>query len=359
MKIVIGAGGTGGHIFPAIAVAQAIEKSSPEAEIHFVGIGSAIEKKLLGPLDYQHHELPFVPVVGGGALGLIRFFCHLPLALWRGVQLCKGIKPDVVLCFGGYPSFIPMLSACLLGLPRALHEQNVQVGLANKFLSLFSQRIFAARGAQGFWSKRPVRHLGNPVREKLSAVESWSPAEDGSPWNIFVMGGSQGAVSLNMAVTEVIKKLDDLNINVVHQTGTKDLERVQKLYQEQEITCVEARAFIDDIAQTYSNSHLIVCRAGAMTAAEVSAVGRPAIYVPLAISGGHQKQNVMPLVEVNAAVIEEHGENLPQRLEERIREFLAEPAKLSAMAEAARDSAREGEKTSAEVIATEVLELRK
>lgn len=361
-SIVIGAGGTGGHIFPAIAVAQALQAQSPEVNIHFIGVGSEIEHKLLDSLPYTHHEIAFRPVVGKGIFGLIRFALSLPQALWRGVSLYRSIRPSAVICFGGYPSFIPMLAATVLRLPRVLHEQNVKVGLANKALSLFAKRIFAARGAKGFWgrgfwSSTPVVHLSNPVREKLSRVPDLEIPTSEEALRVFIMGGSQGAVSLNSAVLELAPFFLERNIKVIHQTGKVDFERVTKAYQDAGIEDAEVYAFIEDIEKVYSQSHLIICRAGAMTVAEVSATGRPAIYVPLPISSGHQKQNVLPLLEAGAARMEEHGENLVRTLQAQVDAFLKNPSELLSIGKKARAFARVGDQTSAELIAAQLLEL--
>jgi UDP-N-acetylglucosamine--N-acetylmuramyl-(pentapeptide) pyrophosphoryl-undecaprenol N-acetylglucosamine transferase len=179
----------------------------------------------------------------------------------------------------------------------------------------------------------------------------------GEPFTLLITGGSQGAVSLNDAVIEMLPKLKELNVRIIHQTGSLDYTRVSSAYREAGFLQAELREFIEDVSTAYSEAHLAICRAGAMTAAEVSTAGLPVIYVPLKIAGAHQKQNVLPLVEAGAALIEEHGEGLSKRLEDHITRLLDQPQKLQDMATRARSSARQGGKTSAQTIAEAVLEM--
>ncbi|MCB0325939.1 MAG: UDP-N-acetylglucosamine--N-acetylmuramyl-(pentapeptide) pyrophosphoryl-undecaprenol N-acetylglucosamine transferase, partial [Bdellovibrionales bacterium] len=306
--------------------------------------------RLLTQAGYRWEAIPFVPITGAGVRGLLRFCLALPGALLRGIAVFRRFSPDVVLGFGGYPAFIPVLTAWLLRVPRALHEQNVQVGLANKILSRFVQQVFSVHRAEGFWTNREVRRLTNPVRRSISDVAPWQAPESGEPFVLLIMGGSQGAVSLNDAVLTVLPALAELPLYIIHQTGKLDYQRVHDAYQAVTSPRNEVHEFIDDITRIYPRVHLVVCRAGAMSAAEVSSAGRPAIYVPLRIAGGHQRQNVQHLLDCGAALVEEQSEGLGERLLADIRRLIACPGELAQMARKAKESTLAGGKTSAEQI---------
>lgn len=354
--IIFAAGGTGGHIVPALAVAEVIQRQSSEYEIRFLGVGREIEKTLISQAGFALDILPSVPIVGVGVLGYWRFFFRVPSLTLRMFRIYRVYRPQVAVGFGGYPSFLPVIMGWLMRVPCIIHEQNVQVGLANKVLSLVARKIFAVNGACDFWLKTKVQSLPNPVRAVFLGVPAWKMFEPNEPMCLAVFGGSQGAVSLNSAIVELAGVFRELGIVLVHQTGARDYERVVQAYQDKGFQPLRVAAFIDDVASVYAKSHLVICRAGAMTVAEISASGRPAIYVPLPIAGGHQVQNVKFLVQQKAAIVVEQNERLVVNLGRVLRHLVGHPEELAEMAERAKESAMaSGEVSSAEVIAREVL----
>jgi len=349
------AGGSGGHVFPAIAVAEALKDKNPKAEITFMGVGTPIEKKLLskGPWDYE--IIPSVAIRGKGILGLLRLAWHFPQSFFKARALIKKSAPKACISFGGYPTVIPVLAAKSLRIPCVMQEQNRDVGLANSFLSLFVQKIFAAHGAgkgssRGFWRKPNLEFVMNPVRKIFSEIPTWSAPKDGEQFTLVILGGSQGAVSLNTEILKLIDLFKENNIRVVHQAGAKDLERVKKEYEKQNFKA-EVFDFINSIEKYYNQAHLLICRAGAMTIAEVSESARPAIYVPLPIAGGHQGENAKPLVEKGAAAMFEHGEQLSEQLRNELIESLKSSNSLSSRASKAREYSRSSGASSSKHIA--------
>lgn len=359
MRVLIAAGGTGGHIIPAIAVAQALKKDYPDAEVTFVGVGKDLERKLVGEAGFPLESLPSVPVSGGGINGVLRFLRLLPSGLFAARQLNDRICPQVVIGFGGYPAFLPMLEAFLRRIPRVLHEQNAKVGIANKLLSLIASKIFAVHGAVDFWGFKAIEHINNPVRQKFLDVSVWQASVAGEQFRILIVGGSQGAVSLNAAVLECVDIFTKLNVFVTHQTGAKDFEHVQSEYEKRNFSAVEVVPFIDDMAAMYEAAQLVICRAGAMTVAEVCAAGRPAIFVPLVIAGGHQSDNCRALVKKNGALMLPQDVNLVPKLRETIEHLVSHPKTLKTIADKARAEYLQDGKPSAEIIAAAAVDLIK
>ncbi len=318
-KVLIAAGGTGGHIVPAITLADELNTAGV-SEVVFVGVGKELEKKLVEGAGYQLEILPFVPVLGGGVGGLIKFFFTLPGAILKGIKLFRSIKPQLVIGFGGFPSFVPIVVAWLLRIPRVLFEQNVKVGLANKILSLFADKLFAVPRASGFWSKKEVQYVGNPVRKDFYSLSPYKLPKSDEPFRLLVVGGSQGAKSLNSYILNTIPLFKKQNAIVWHQTGKLDYERVNTTYKKSEFKTEKLTPFIDNMAKAYEWAHLVVSRAGAMSVAEVMASGRPAIFVPLQIAAGHQRENIPE----GEAIVAETEEELQQELTK----LLLNPANL-------------------------------
>jgi UDP-N-acetylglucosamine--N-acetylmuramyl-(pentapeptide) pyrophosphoryl-undecaprenol N-acetylglucosamine transferase len=348
---VFAAGGTGGHVFPALAVAQALAKLDSSAETVLVGVGSEIEAKLTAERGIRREVIRFVPLTGKGLRGLLSLSIAVPRALFQAIQLYRQLKPKVVMGFGGYPSVVPVLTAWMMGIPCVVHEQNVEVGLANRMLGLFADKVYAVHNAHGFWRKGRVHYLGNPVRDAFHRLPDWRMPQTGEPFKILIVGGSQGAVSLNSAVLEALPVMRKLGLEIIHQTGALDYERVRKSYADAGFAGVQVHPFIDDIAAEYGRAHLVVCRAGALTVAEVSAAGRPAIFVPLRIARGHQAENVQYLAQRGAALVYDQGPETGARLASSIEDLVRYPEKLAAMARLAREISVEGGLTSAQYLA--------
>jgi len=356
MKILFAAGGSGGHILPAIAVAQALKRLKPEVQILFVGSGAQLEEKLVGGAGFTLRVVRFVPFVGKGVGGALKVLLLLPRARWQTFLLIRKELPALVAGFGGYPSVLPGLVAKCKGLSCIIQEQNAEVGLANRLLGLVADRVFAVNGAAGFWGTRSVSHLANPVREDFSDIPAWQMPGGDERLRILIVGGSQGAVSLNTAVLSLLDLLDREDVEIVHQTGAFDYERVSSSYRALKLDAA-VEAFFDDMPGQYARAHLVICRAGAMTVAEVSAAGRPAIFVPLAIARGHQRKNCEYLVEKGAAFVIEQGPQTERELRALVSGLLEDRRSLEAMAHISRRISREGGEMSAITIARQILGL--
>ena len=360
-RILLAAGGTGGHIMPALAVAEELKRLAPETVVEFVGTGRPLEEKLIGGAGYRAHIIPFVPVAGGGPRALLRMLARAPSAILATRRLYRELSPTAVMGFGGYPAVMPIVTAALSGVPRVIAEANVQVGIANKVLSIIANRVYAVPGAEDFLRKGAVVHLPNPVRRSFLDLPDWQYRSDNNSgddrFRILVVGGSQGAVSLNRAILHAAPALRELRVSIVHQSGEGDFESVRKGYQDLGMHDVEVRTFIDSISEEYRLAQLVICRAGAMTAAEVSAAGRPAIFVPLPIAGGHQAENVRHLVAADAAILLEQNEELSGRLAKLLPELVRDPVRLRELATNARRAAYVEGGSAGEVIAKELLRL--
>ena len=351
---VFAAGGTGGHIMPALAVAQALCRLGPDYRIVFLGTGKEIEKRLVIGAGFPLIAVPSAPWAGRGLAGVVKCLLTIPRALVSVLRVCRREQPDVVVGFGGYPSVVPFIAAWLCRIPCILHEQNVEVGLANRLLSLFATRLFSVIGAHGFWSTRPVRELPNPVRLAFSSIPAWQHPAPGEGYRLLVVGGSQGAVTLNDAVLGCLDVLDRHNVEIAHQAGELDLERLTKAYSAAKYRHVRVVPFFDDIVREYEACHLVICRAGALTVAEVGAAGRPAIFVPLRIARGHQAENAKFLVRAGAARLIEQNTTTVSALRKELEGLLADPALLSQMARASRELAVAAGRPAAEIIAEEI-----
>lgn len=361
MKVLLAAGGTGGHIAPALAVAMALEEARicKREEILFVGSGKEIENRLIEGAGYKLKQIASKPFLGGGKKGVLEFLKAFPETMRHTREIVLEHGPRVVLTFGGYPSMGPALVAAARGIPLIVQEQNAQVGLANKFLSLFARQIFTVPGARGFLRSSRVVHQPNPVRKELSGISLWRPPAPGQPMRLLVMGGSQGAVSMNTGVLALLPELQKLGISVFHQSGEVDLERVKKAYHDLSYEDATVVPFTNKIVEEYEKAHLIIARAGAMSVWEISTAGRPAIFVPLKIARAHQSLNAKHLVEMGAARIVEHGDDYESKLKETVLGLLGNVHQLGAMSVKMREASRVGKENAAQIIAKCVFDLGK
>lgn len=331
-KLLVMAGGTGGHVFPAIAVARELQKQG--WEIRWLGTKDRMEAELV-----PKHGIPieFIQISGikGKGLGAL---IKAPFAIFKAVmqarRIIKNYRPNAVLGMGGYVSGPGGIAAKLCGVPVILHEQNAVAGLTNKWLAKIARRVL-----QAFPSAFPnAETVGNPVREDLSQLAE--PAERFSgrdyPINILVMGGSQGARVINQTVPEAAKSLDE-RVFIRHQVGKGNLSGVEEIYKE--TGNGTAAEFITDMAQAYGQADLVICRSGALTVCEIAAAGLPAIFVPYQHKDRQQFLNADYLAKAGAAIIIEQPDFTPESLLNALRPLIADRRKLTEMAEKARAKA--------------------
>jgi len=349
-RVVFAAGGTGGHLFPAVAVGEALKELEPKAEVLFIGSGRELEARILGGRGFVLHTVAAHALKGKGLVGIFKFLLGFPVAVYHVLQIYREFKPEAVIGFGGYPSFVPLFVAWMLRIPTLLQEQNSSAGLANKVLSRFVRRAFAPPGSSGLPEKNLSR-IPNPVRSEFSQ-QNTPPTQFKK---LLIIGGSQGAVSLNSAVVACAPLLEKLRLTIVHQTGARDFERMKEAWGAYPALNVEVLPFIDDMAAAYRVADLVISRAGAMTVAEIAASRRPAIFVPLSLAGGHQHENIQALVAAGAAKELEGGEGLSERLRLALEELARSPGLLATMGERAHSFSQLAGERSALVIAREIL----
>jgi UDP-N-acetylglucosamine--N-acetylmuramyl-(pentapeptide) pyrophosphoryl-undecaprenol N-acetylglucosamine transferase len=345
--ILIMAGGTGGHIFPGLAVAEQMRAAG--WEVVWMGARGGMEERLVPRHGYRTAWIRARAARGKGLVQKLLLPANLLFSFWEGARYIRALKPDVVLGLGGYVAFPGGMMASLLNRPLALHEQNAIAGLANRVLAQVSDKVMVAfpdalKGAE--WT-------GNPVRSEIAAIASPEHRFQGrkGPMRILVVGGSLGAQALNAAMPKAISLLQDKPI-VVHQAGEKHLDSLKRNYAEASVDG-ELIAFIDDMARRYAEADLVICRAGAVTVAELSAGGMASILVPFPHAvDDHQTANARFLADRGAAILIQQKGLSPEELAELIRSL--DRAKLLDMAKKARAL---GKPDAARVVAERCMQL--
>lgn len=317
------AGGTGGHIFPGLAVAQALRERG--WLVHWLGgVGTpsqpSMESRLVPPQGFPFESLDFSGVRGKGLGALIRLPLRLLRACWQSVRVLRRVKPDVVVGLGGYITVPAGVMSLLLGRPLVLHEQNSVAGMANRVLSRMAKRVFTAfpnviKGAS--W-------IGNPLRESFMDVTDPRTRFAGrsGPLRLLVVGGSLGARALNDIVPRALALLPlDQRPVVLHQSGSAQIDALRANYAAAGVSA-ELTPFIDDTAQAFADADLVICRAGASTVTEIAAVGAAAIFVPFPSAvDDHQTLNARFLVEQGAGWLLPQAEMTPERLVEMLKKM--------------------------------------
>jgi UDP-N-acetylglucosamine--N-acetylmuramyl-(pentapeptide) pyrophosphoryl-undecaprenol N-acetylglucosamine transferase len=329
------AGGTGGHVMPGLAVADVLRDAG--WKVVWLGNRDSMESELVPARGYEMQYIRFSGVRGKGLLRMAMLPVHLLIAFWQAARVLFRVRPDVVLGMGGYVSFPGGMMAALFNRPLVLHEQNSIAGLANRVLALVADRRL-----EGFPHALPkAKWCGNPVRAAIAALdppEARFRARTGR-LKLLVVGGSLGAQVLNETVPQSLALIPEAQRPaVMHQSGARHLERLRASYSAAGVTA-ETAAFIDDMAARYAEADLVICRAGALTVAELAAAGLGSILVPLPHAvDDHQTHNARFLAGAGAAVLVPQTELNPRRLAELLLEFTRE--KLLDMARRARALAR-------------------
>jgi len=339
-RILIMAGGTGGHVFPALAVAD--ELRSRQYDVFWMGTKKGIESKLVPTAGYPISYISVQGLRGNGLVGWLLAPFKLIKAVAEAVTAIKQIKPDVVLGLGGFASGPGGVAARLMAKPLVIHEQNAIPGLTNRLLSVIAQRVLQGF-PNSFAESKHAEWVGNPVRstiESLAEPES-RLAERTGPIQILVLGGSLGAKSLNTVLPEAFA-LVDCEIIVRHQCGVRHLEDCQQNYKKSAVQA-DVTAFIDDMAEAYGWADLVICRAGALTIAEVSATGVAALLVPYPYAvDDHQTHNSTALVKAGAAKLIQEFTLTVDSLASEINELVNKRSTLIDMAKRARLQANAG-----------------
>ena len=334
-SILIMAGGTGGHIFPALAVADVLRAQN--WHVTWMGAPNSMEAELVPKQGYEMAWVNFSGLRGKGLLRKLLLPFNLLVALWQSAVALLRHRPDVVLGMGGYITFPGGVMAALLRRPLVIHEQNSIAGLSNKALAHFAKRVLSGfpkvlSGAE--W-------CGNPVRDSIAQLpepQQRYAARDGA-LNVLIVGGSLGAKAINECVPQAVALLPQaVRPKVTHQTGKQHLEAVQIAYQQAGVDA-EIKPFLEDMAHYYASADVVICRAGALTIAELAAAGVASILVPFPFAvDDHQTGNARFLSERSAAILLPQGELTPQRLADLLQDMTRAHALV--MAQAARQQAK-------------------
>lgn len=331
-KLLIMAGGTGGHVFPAIAVAQELQQQG--WDIRWLGTKDRMEAQLVPKFGIPIEFIQISGLRGKGIKALLKAPFAILRAVWQSRKIIKAYQPNVVLGMGGYVSGPGGVAAKLCGVPIVLHEQNAVAGLTNVWLSKIATQTLQAFPT----AFNNAKVVGNPIRKTLlqltEPVQRFS-ARTGA-LRILVMGGSQGARIINQTIPEVAKILGS-RVEVCHQVGKGGLEDIEKIYRQ--LGNAVASEFIDDMVQAYEWADLVICRSGALTVCEIAAAGLPAIFVPFQHKDRQQFLNANYLAEAGAAIIIEQPNFTVQNLVSVITPLLDNRQKLLQMAMNARSKA--------------------
>jgi UDP-N-acetylglucosamine--N-acetylmuramyl-(pentapeptide) pyrophosphoryl-undecaprenol N-acetylglucosamine transferase len=345
MTIVIAAGGTGGHLYPAVALARAFQQKGPAITIVFVGTARGLESKVLAHEGFELLLISARPVMGKNVIEAAQGLLSLPLSLWQCLKILKARRVDLVIGVGGYTSPMMVLAAALTGTARVILEPNAYPGMANKAVGPFAQRVFLSyESAAASFDRRKIRVVGTPIRKEF--VEQ-SPREGiATPMpgqrRVLIFGGSQGARAINSAVVEGLPELMKRHpqLSVIHQTGDADYGRVTEAYRRAGISA-QVTPFLYDMPSALRSADLVVARAGAMTIAELTACGKPAILIPLPQAiYDHQTRNANVMAAAGAAVVLSQAELTGARLTDAITKILDDPERLRTMSDCSRSMRR-------------------
>ncbi len=345
MNLVIAGGGTGGHLFPGVAIAEELRARDPNATITFVGTRRGIEARILPELGWPLELIDVTGLKTVGALGAIRGLFRVPRALWQARRLLKRLRPDAVIGVGGYASGPVVLAARLRGIPTAICEQNSIPGLTNKLLGRVVRGVFLSFDeSRRFFKPKKILMTGNPVRrELLQRLLAPSAHDPSANVHVLVSGGSQGAVAVNeLASAALIALAKDHALAITHQTGEKDLEATAARYRTAGVEA-DCRAFIKDMASTYAAADLVIGRSGATTVAELAIAGVPAVFIPFPTAAdNHQELNAREMAAKGAALMFRQADLTASSLADALRPLLEDPSRRTNMGEAMRSLAKPG-----------------
>jgi UDP-N-acetylglucosamine--N-acetylmuramyl-(pentapeptide) pyrophosphoryl-undecaprenol N-acetylglucosamine transferase len=346
-RVMVAGGGTGGHLFPGLAVVEELRRRVPELEVRFVGTARGIEARILPERGERLELLEVTPLKGQGVGARFKSFARIPRAMKQASALMRDFEPDLVLGVGGYASGPVLMSASLSGRPTAVLEQNAHVGMTNRILSRFVSRAYISfEQTEEVFGKAKSRLTGNPVRHEFVEHARLALADpegfESRARTVLVIGGSQGARKLNEDLPRALAHagVQDKDIRVVHQTGESMRDEVEATYAELGIEA-DVVTFIDDMARAYSNAALVVARAGATTLAELCAIGRASILVPFPFAADdHQAKNAEALEAQGASICVRESELDVESLGDRIRALLENPSERRTMSDSARAHGR-------------------
>jgi len=333
--VVIAGGGTGGHLYPGIALAKALMKHDADIEITFVGTRQGIESRVLPREGFRLKTILSGGLLGKKGLGRCISWLKLPVSLLQSVAFLLANRPRLVVGVGGYVSGPVALSAWALRIPVLIHEQNTVPGATNRWLGKIAGKVaITFEESKKYFPAHKVVATGNMIREEFTESKAAQIPSPAGKFTVLVLGGSQGAHSINQAVLESLDSLAAVKdrLHVIHQTGQSDEADVKAGYQQKGFSA-DARAFIYDMAEQYRKASLIICRSGATTLAEVTALGIPAVLVPFPFAAhNHQEHNARALESAGAAQVILDKDVNGEQLARIILDGMEHPERLREMA---------------------------
>jgi UDP-N-acetylglucosamine--N-acetylmuramyl-(pentapeptide) pyrophosphoryl-undecaprenol N-acetylglucosamine transferase len=338
MKVLIAAGGTGGHIYPGIAVAKEILRRDSTSEVLFVGTARGLETKIVPDNGFQLSLIKSAGLKNVGFVGKLKGLLILPKSFLEARALIKDFQPDAVVGAGGYVSGPVLLMARLLRVPTLVMDSNALPGFTNRRLAPFvSKAALTFEEAMPYFGKKGIV-TGNPVRREFFEIQ---PKSRGEKVNLLIFGGSQGARAINNAMGEALEKLPDDKLRITHQTGEFDFEKLKEIYARSAFADADIRQYISNMVDEFAKADLVICRAGATTCAELSAAGKAAIMIPLPTAADdHQRKNAEALQTAGAAKMILQRDLSGESLANEILDLINAPAKISAMETATKKLAR-------------------
>jgi len=340
IRIILTGGGTGGHLFPAVATAQEFRRQQPDTEILFVGTRRKMDTKTLSLYGYESESVVSYGLKGKNIIQLVKAVLTLPLSYMQAMRIIKRFRPDVVLGVGGYVTGAVVSAARVSGVPTLIHEQNSVPGLANRKLGKIVNKIcLSLPGSGSYFPKDKTVSTGNPIRANILALlkKPVKVKRDSEKLTLLVLGGSQGAKMVNSLVCDAFLSQEhklSTKIDVIHQTGEGDVSRVKELYKKAGIRA-EVKPFFEKMDKVYAKADLLVSRAGATTLSEISVLGKPAILIPYPYAAdNHQTKNGEYYVDGGGAVLYQEKDLSGGILADCIDSLVSDKDRLSKMGEA-------------------------
>ena len=345
LKIVMAGGGTGGHLFPGITIAQEFMARNSQNKIVFVSTGNQLEQRVLAKTNFALERVSVEGIKGRGLWNQTKSICKLPKSIYQAIRILRRFKPDLVVGLGSYSAGPVVLAARLLGVKIVLHEQNILPGITNRMLARFADMIFVSfEDTKARLASAKSKFTGNPVRQSIlngsRQLISEDRAEAGQkPFTILIIGGSQGAHRINITMVEALDRLRQIDdLYIFHQTGAADEKMVQDAYGRHDVAST-VQSFFDDMAPLYQKADLIICRAGATTVAEITAIGKAVIFIPFPYAADdHQALNAASLTKKGAAEMILEKDLTAKMLGEKIEYYALHPDILGEMARKAGES---------------------
>ncbi|MCD6274312.1 MAG: undecaprenyldiphospho-muramoylpentapeptide beta-N-acetylglucosaminyltransferase [Deltaproteobacteria bacterium] len=350
-RIVIAGGGTGGHLFPGIAIAEEFLHRDPKSVILFVISGNPFEISVLSEKKYEYSCIESQGIKGRRLLKQITAVAKIPKGILNSLKILKRFRPDIVLGLGSYSSGPVVAGAWLLGINIALCEQNILPGITNRLLSYFAARIYVAfRNTSLGCSQKKIYFTGNPVRREIIDYAAWNKPEqkdgklkDKRRFTVMITGGSQGAHSINLAVADALGHIKNKDqFYFIHQTGDDDEDMMQGIYESHGIRCT-VKSFLNDMPVHFEKSDFVICRSGATTVAELTVLGKGILFIPYPFAAdNHQVLNALSLAEAGAAEMILQDDLGGKLLAKKIEYFASHPESLKTMAARAKKIGRPG-----------------